>query len=103
MNKKIILGLFLIVLCSFSVSAGEYVEIGSSSDLLELREPIGDVRENITELNLPNLLDGGIINTLSGSTDYNQYLKFSDYHEYGYTKYNSYLGACAAASGFLFV
>ncbi len=91
MKTKLILNLLFLVLFSFSVTAGESVEIGHSSDMLELRETIGDVRENLTESDLPNLLAGGSITNSLGSTEYNQYLKFVDYHYYGYSKYNSYL------------
>src|SRR5574341_43541 len=58
------------------VVEGDAVEIGSTSDLLELNEPIGDVRETITEVDL-DMLKGGQIVTDEGSTEYNQYLRFN--------------------------
>lgn len=58
------------------VVEGDAVEIGSTSDLLELNETIGDVRETITEVDL-NMLRGGQIVTDEGSTEYNQYLRFN--------------------------
>lgn len=56
---------------------GDVVKIGDASDLLEINEPIGDVKETITEFDL-EALRGGIISTDEGTTDYNQYLRFSD-------------------------
>jgi hypothetical protein len=58
------------------VVEGDAVEIGSTSDLLELNETIGDVRETITEVDL-DMLKGGQIVTDEGSTEYNQYLRFN--------------------------
>ncbi len=57
------------------VVEGDAVEIGSTSDLLELNETIGDVRETLTEVDL-DMLKGGQIVTDEGSTEYNQYLRF---------------------------
>jgi len=57
--------------------AGDVAEIGQPNDLLELQEPIGDVRETLTERDL-NALKGGVITTDEGTTDYNQYLRFSE-------------------------
>jgi hypothetical protein len=57
------------------VVEGDAVEIGSTSDLLELNEPIGNVRETLTEVDL-DMLKGGQIVTDKGSTEYNQYLRF---------------------------
>lgn len=54
---------------------GDAVEIGSTSDLLEVNEWIGDVRETLTEVDLL-MLKGGQIITDEGSTEYNQYLRF---------------------------
>ncbi|MBW2979020.1 hypothetical protein KY304_02820, partial [Candidatus Woesearchaeota archaeon] len=56
---------------------GDAVEIGSTSDLLEINEAIGDVRETLTEVDLL-MLKGGQIVTDEGSTEYNQYLRFDD-------------------------
>ncbi len=58
------------------VVEGDAVEIGSTSDLLEINEPLGDVRETITEVDL-DMLKGGQIVTDKGSTEYNQYLRFN--------------------------
>lgn len=55
---------------------GDAVAIGSTSDLLEINEVIGSVRETLTEVDL-DMLKGGQIVTDQGSTEYNQYLKFS--------------------------
>ncbi|MBD3259615.1 S-layer protein [Candidatus Woesearchaeota archaeon] len=57
--------------------SGDSVEIGEPSDLLELGEPVGNVRETITEFEL-DALKGGVITTDEGSTEYNQYLRFKD-------------------------
>jgi hypothetical protein len=54
---------------------GDAVEIGSTSDLLEINENIGNVREALTEVDLL-MLKGGQIVTDEGSTEYNQYLRF---------------------------
>ncbi len=58
-----------------SVSGDSY-EVGSTSDLLELRETIGSVRETLTEVELDGL-EGGIVTTNEGTTEFNQYLRFS--------------------------
>ncbi len=57
------------------VVEGDAVEIGSTSDLLEINETIGNVRETLTEVDL-DMLKGGQIVTDEGSTEYNQYLRF---------------------------
>ncbi len=57
------------------VVEGDAVEIGSTSDLLEINEPLGDVRETLTEVDL-DMLKGGQIVTDQGSTEFNQYLRF---------------------------
>jgi len=54
---------------------GDAVEIGSTSDLLEINEFIGDVRETLTEVDL-DMLKGGQVVTDQGSTEFNQYLRF---------------------------
>lgn len=59
---------------SVSVS-GDAVEIGDPSDLLELNETIGDVRETLTEVELDGLR-GGTITTNEGASEWNQYLRF---------------------------
>ncbi|MBS3125389.1 hypothetical protein J4211_04030 [Candidatus Woesearchaeota archaeon] len=59
------------------VVEGDAVEIGSTSDLLEINEQIGDVRETLTEVDL-DMLKGGQITTDQGSTEFNQYLRFPD-------------------------
>mgnify|MGYP003996597983 CR=1 FL=1 len=77
MKAKLNFGILLISLfCVSLVSAGDVFEIGNSYDLLELREPIGDVQNTITSVEMPNFLVGGIINTNQGSTAFNQYLRF---------------------------
>ena len=57
------------------VVTGDAAEVGSTSDLLELNETIGDVRETFTEVDL-DMLKGGQIVTNRGSTEYNQYIRF---------------------------
>ncbi len=57
------------------VVEGDAVEIGSTSDLLEIAEEIGDVRETLTEVDL-DMLKGGQIVTDEGSTEFNQYIRF---------------------------
>src|SRR3989344_3201180 len=57
--------------------SGDYVEIGDASDLLEIGERIGDVRETVTEFEL-DALKGGVITTDQGSTEYNKYLRFRE-------------------------
>lgn len=64
------------------VVEGDAVEIGSTSDLLEIGEPIGDVRETLTEVDL-DMLKGGQIVTDEGSTEFNQYLRFPDVNASG--------------------
>lgn len=54
---------------------GDAVAVGSTSDLLEINETIGNVRETLTEVDL-DMLKGGQIVTDEGSTEYNQYLRF---------------------------
>ena len=56
--------------------SGDAYEIGSPSDLLELRESIGSVRETLTEVELDGL-QGGLVTTNEGTTEFNQYLRFS--------------------------
>lgn len=56
---------------------GDTFRIETSSDLLELREAIGDVYDTLTDTEL-DALEGGSITTDEGSTDYNQYLRFED-------------------------
>lgn len=55
---------------------GDVVEIGSPTDLLELNETVGNVRETLTEFDL-DMLKGGSITTRRGVTKYNQYLNFN--------------------------
>ena len=54
---------------------GDAVSIGSTSQLLNLDQVIGAVRETLTEVDL-DMLKGGQIVTDQGSTEYNQYLRF---------------------------
>src|SRR3989344_6128518 len=55
--------------------SGDSLSISEGSDLLEIREPIGSVRETITEQELDGLR-GGVVTTDEGTTEYNQYLRF---------------------------
>ncbi|MBI5065581.1 S-layer protein [Candidatus Woesearchaeota archaeon] len=59
------------------VLKGDSVELGSPTDLLELNESIGSVRESISEFDLA-LLKGGSISTQRGVTKYNQYIQFNN-------------------------
>lgn len=59
---------------SISIS-GDSLRISEGSDLLEVREDIGNVRETVTELDLDGLR-GGVMTTDEGTTEYNQYLRF---------------------------
>ncbi len=64
---------------SLTSVSGDAVEISHASDLLELRESIGDVRETLTDVEvLGGGLAGGKITTDEGSTNFNQYLRFLD-------------------------
>jgi len=59
--------------------SGDAVEISHSSDLLELRETVGDVRETLTDVEVAGGgLASGKITTDEGSTEFNQYLRFTD-------------------------
>ncbi|MDO8556297.1 MAG: hypothetical protein Q7R96_03935 [Nanoarchaeota archaeon] len=55
--------------------SGDSTEISEGSDLLEIREPIGSVRQTLTEQDLDGLR-GGVVTTDEGTTEYNQYLRF---------------------------
>ena len=57
--------------------SGDVAEVGQPNDLLEIDEYVGDVKETFTERDL-NALKGGVITTDEGTTDYNQYLRFSE-------------------------
>ena len=59
---------------SVSVS-GDAVEVSDPSDLFELREALGNVRETLTEVELDGLR-GGLVTTSEGTTEFNQYLRF---------------------------
>ena len=54
---------------------GDALEWSLPNDLLGLGEPLGDVRQAITDQEL-NSLKGGVITTDHGSAQYNQYLRF---------------------------
>lgn len=56
--------------------SGDAHEIGGSADLLEIQEPLGNVRETLTEVELDGL-KGGIVTTNEGTTEFNQYVRFS--------------------------
>lgn len=60
-----------------TVLVGDSAKIGDSSDLLEIEERLGNVKESLTEFDL-NALRGGLISTDKGTTDYNQYIRFKD-------------------------
>ena len=60
---------------------GDSVEIGTPTNMLEINETIGKVRETLTEFDL-NLLKGGSITTKRGVTKYNQYIKFNKSEAY---------------------
>ncbi|MBI4140966.1 hypothetical protein HY485_03970, partial [Candidatus Woesearchaeota archaeon] len=53
---------------------GDAVAIGSTSNLLDIDQLIGAVRETLTEVDL-DMLKGGQVVTDQGSTEYNQYLR----------------------------
>lgn len=55
---------------------GNAVEIGTPSDLLELREPLGDVKPKLTVADMPGFLGDTTITTQQGVTLVNQYLTF---------------------------
>jgi hypothetical protein len=57
--------------------SGDAFELGTGSDKVELREPIGDVVDTITSSDLTGLKSGSIT-TSEGTTDYNQYLRLKD-------------------------
>ena len=59
------------------VLQGDVVEIGEPSDMLEVNERIGNVRETLTDAFL-DALRSGIVTTDEGTTDYNQYLRFAN-------------------------
>jgi len=56
---------------------GDYVEIGSPTNLLEINETIGEIRSSISEFDL-GFLKGGSISTNRGVTKYAQYIQFND-------------------------
>jgi len=55
---------------------GDIIDLSKPNDLLEINEPLGDVREVLTDRDL-DLLRGGVLTTTEGSTNYNQYLRFA--------------------------
>jgi len=55
---------------------GDAVPVSTNSDLLELREDMGSVRETLSEFDLDGLR-GGSVTTNEGRTEYNQYLRFN--------------------------
>ena len=60
-----------------TVLVGDSAKVGDASDLLEIEERLGHVKESLTEFDL-NALRGGLISTDEGTTDYNQYIRFKD-------------------------
>jgi hypothetical protein len=57
--------------------SGENFKLSSGADEVELREPIGEVVDTVTESDLPGLKSGRIT-TSEGDTEYFQYLRFKD-------------------------
>ena len=57
--------------------SGDAVPFSEPSDLLEIQERLGRVKQTLTEFDLAGL-QGGTLITDEGSTDYNQYLRFED-------------------------
>jgi hypothetical protein len=55
--------------------SGDVIEISNPSDLLELGEPIGDVRGVLTEIELDGLKSGTVTSN-AGRTNYKQYIRF---------------------------
>lgn len=74
---------------------GDGASVSSPSNMLEIGEKLGQVRQTMTEFDLDGLR-GGTISTNEGTTDYNQYLRFlsslnsstSDYIASGYVAYD---------------
>ena len=62
--------------------SGDSFEISDNSDILELNEGLGNVRESVTELELDGL-KGGIITTNEGTSEFNQYLRFKEFNATG--------------------
>lgn len=56
---------------------GDYVEVGSPTNLLEINETIGEVISSLSESDL-EFLKGGSISTSRGVTSYKQYIQFND-------------------------
>jgi hypothetical protein len=78
MKFKVLIWIIAISLLSINLCSAleERLEISHYNDMLELREPIGKVRETITIVEMPELLKSGIISTYQGTTEYDQYLRF---------------------------
>jgi hypothetical protein len=57
--------------------AGENFELSTGSDLVELREPVGEVVDTISEYELPGLKSGHLT-TSEGDTEFHQYLRLKD-------------------------
>lgn len=64
---------------------GAAVEFGTPTDLLEIDETLGAVRDTFTEFDI-DLLKGGSISTQRGATKYNQYLQFPKASTYSSNK-----------------
>lgn len=58
-------------------STGDKFSFYTTNDLLEIREPVGDVFDTLTVFEL-DVLAGGQVSTDEGSTGYSQYLRFGD-------------------------
>jgi hypothetical protein len=81
MNFKALIWITAIFFLSVNLclaDSEEKLEISHYNDMLELREPLGKVRETITKVEMPELLKGGVISTNLGKTDYGQYIRFND-------------------------
>ncbi len=59
--------------------------LGTTSNLMEINETIGDVKDLFTEADL-DILKGGVIPTGEGITKYNQYLKFNNSRSFNSSK-----------------
>jgi hypothetical protein len=64
--------------CTSTPSMKEVYEIRTGADVIELREPIGDVVDTITSSELPSVLPSGQISTPFSSSDFHQYLRLKD-------------------------
>ncbi len=77
MSLRQILLLVLVAAIALPWVSADRFEIGTNADSLELREPVGEVFDTITEDDLSDL-QSGHITTSEGETDYQQYLRLRD-------------------------